>query len=73
MPLGVMGMGWQPRLQGSMGTVKGETNWSPGSLDGDTSEYDTFAIQFGGGARFWFTDKPEPGTDDHGDVWAHTE
>jgi Solitary outer membrane autotransporter beta-barrel domain len=55
-PLGNLGIGWQPRLQGSMGYLTAKNNFQSGLLDGDTSEYKTFAIQFGGGARFWFDD-----------------
>jgi hypothetical protein len=65
-PLGNTGIAWQPRLQGSMGystidrtyyqntsvTVNGTTY----NLDKDENKYQTFAIQFGGGARFWFND-----------------
>jgi hypothetical protein len=54
--LGNLGIGWQLRLQGSMGYLTAKNNFQSGLLDGDTSEYKTFAIQFGGGARFWFDD-----------------
>jgi len=54
--LGNLGIGWQPSLQGSMGYLTAKNNFQSGLLDGDTSEYKTFAIQFGGGARFWFDD-----------------
>jgi hypothetical protein len=58
-PLGNTGIGWQPRLQGSMGTLEARRQFtsSTPALYSDVNEYDTFAIQFGGGARFWFTDK----------------
>jgi hypothetical protein len=57
MPIGDTGIGWQPRVQGSMGTVDAERRFRSASpLDGDKNKYETFAIQFGGGARFWFTD-----------------
>ena len=55
-PLGNLGICWQPSLQGSMGYLTAKNNFQSGLLDGDTSEYKTFAIQFGGGARFWFDD-----------------
>jgi hypothetical protein len=55
-PLGDTGIGWQPRLQGSMGYVESTIDYKSGSFDDDTSTYKTFAIQFGGGARFWFND-----------------
>jgi hypothetical protein len=52
MPLGSTGIGWQPRLQGSMGYLE-SSNHLGSPLAGDTSELDTSAIEFGGGARFW--------------------
>ena len=56
-PLGDLGIGWQPQLQGSMGYLTAKNNFQSASpLAGDSSEYKTFAIQFGGGARFWFND-----------------
>ena len=55
-PLGNTGIGWQPRLQGSMGYLSFK-NELKGELDGAESKIQTFAIQFGGGARFWFNDQ----------------
>jgi hypothetical protein len=56
-PLGDLGIGWQPRLQGNMGYLTAENHYKSSSiLHGDKSENKTFAIQFGGGARFWFDD-----------------
>ena len=55
-PLGGLDIGWQPRVQGGMGYLTAKNNFQSGLLDGDTSEYKTFAIQFGGGARFWLND-----------------
>ncbi len=55
-PLGDLGIGWQPILQGNLGYLTAKNNFQSGPLNGDTSEYKTFAIQFGGGARFWFDD-----------------
>ena len=55
-PLGNLGVGWQPRLQGSMGYLDGKKHFNEGIQNGDESELKTFAIQFGGGARFWFDD-----------------
>jgi len=52
--LGTLDIGWQPQVQGSMGYLTAKNNFQSGDLNGDTSEYKTFAIQFGGGARFWF-------------------
>jgi hypothetical protein len=52
-PLGGLGIGWQPRLQGSMGYVDAKNDFNSGLLKSDRSESRTFGIQFGGGARFW--------------------
>src|ERR1017187_1010888 len=57
-PLGDLGIGWQPQVQGSMGYLTGKKYYSAGTLQqGDVNEDKTFAIQFGGGARFWFNDQ----------------
>jgi hypothetical protein len=53
-PLGLLGMKWQPRLQGDIGYLTLKNHFKTGLLDGDKNEYDTFAFEFGGGARFWF-------------------
>lgn len=55
-PLGDTGIGWQPQLQGSMGYLTAKNNYNNFINGGDTTENKTFAIQFGGGARFWFND-----------------
>ncbi len=65
-PLGNTGIGWQPRLQGSMGYMTADRTYynnttitvdgTPYNVSKDENKYQTFAIQFGGGARFWFTD-----------------
>ena len=47
---------WQPRVQGNMGYLVGKNTFRSGDLEGDTSKYYTYAIQFGGGARFWFNE-----------------
>jgi hypothetical protein len=57
MPLGGLPIGWQPRLQGSMGYLDAKNTFTSGPLDGDTSKYHSFSIEFGGGARFWFNDQ----------------
>lgn len=54
-PLGDLGIGWQPRLQGNMGYLESTNHIHGDLLDGDISTFRDFAIQFGGGARFWFT------------------
>lgn len=55
-PLGNTGIGFQPRLQGSMGYAEAKKVDHSGDLNGDVNKYQTFAIQFGGGGRFWFND-----------------
>lgn len=55
-PLGLLGLGWQPVLQGEMGYADAKTHFTSGDLVGDISENKTFAIEFGGGARLWFND-----------------
>ena len=55
-PLGNTGIGFQPRLQGSMGYMEAKKVYTAGDLQGDVNKYQTFAIQFGGGGRFWFGD-----------------
>jgi hypothetical protein len=55
-PLGNLGIGWQPRIQGNMGILESTNNLHSPLLEGDVSTFRDFAIQFGGGARFWMTD-----------------
>ncbi len=56
-PLGDTGIGWAPQLQGSMGYLTATKHYNADTvLSGDQNENKTFAIQFGGGARFWFND-----------------
>lgn len=54
--LGDLNVGWQPRLQGNMGYLDSSNHLQSRLLAGDTTELETFAIEFGGGARFWTTD-----------------
>ena len=55
--LGKSDIGWQPRLQGSMGYVDAKSGVHSGPLSGGTDEFRIFAIQFGAGARFWLNDR----------------
>jgi len=55
-PLGSLGISWQPRLLGALGYLEAKDNFKGGLLGGDESKYKTFALQVGGGARFWFGD-----------------
>ncbi len=55
-PLGNLDIGWQPRLQGNMGYIESTNHIHGAPLEGDTSTFRNFAIQFGGGARFWLSE-----------------
>jgi hypothetical protein len=54
-PLDRLNIGWQPQLQGNMGYLESSYHLRGPLLTGDASELKTFAIEFGGGARFWIT------------------
>ena len=56
-PLGDLNVGWQPRLQGNMGYLESRYLPRAGLLANDTNEFTTYAIEFGGGARFWLSDR----------------
>lgn len=55
-PLGDWGIGWQGRLQGDMGHLEWKDDLRSPLLNGDRSKFSASAIEFGGGARFWFGD-----------------
>lgn len=55
--LGNFDIGWQPRLQGSAGYLESTERLSTPLLAGDTSKMHAASVEFGGGARFWFSDK----------------
>jgi hypothetical protein len=55
-PLGDLNIGWQPRLQGNFGYLESTNLPLGGVLASDSSEYTTYAVEFGGGARFWLSD-----------------
>ena len=55
--LGDFNIAWRPRVQGNMGTVDWHNTFTAPLLEGDVSKTKAFGIQFGGGARFWFTDE----------------
>src|SRR5262245_32190740 len=54
-PLGIGCMEWAPVFQGNVGFISAENKFENGFLEGNRMEYDTFAAQVGGGARFYFT------------------
>jgi hypothetical protein len=56
-PLGNLGVGWQPTLQGNMGYLESTNSLQSPLLKGDTSTFRDFAIEFGGGARFWLSER----------------
>jgi hypothetical protein len=56
-PLGNLNIGWQPRLQGNMGYLESTNLPRSGLTVNDSSEYTTYAIEFGGGARFWVSER----------------
>jgi hypothetical protein len=55
-PLDSLPIGWQPVLQGSMGWLQSTDHLVSGPFAGNASEFSVYATQFGGGARFWFSD-----------------
>ena len=65
-PLGTLPIAWQPRLQGEMGYLSSKRDFNAANnvtlngttynLDGAENKYHDFSIQFGGGARLWFSE-----------------
>lgn len=55
-PLADSDIGWQGRLQGDMGHLDWTDDLRSSLLSGDRSKFSASAIEFGGGARFWFGD-----------------
>jgi hypothetical protein len=56
-PMGTMGIGWQPRLQGNMGYIDATNHLHSPLLEGDQTKVTGYGLEFGGGARFWTTDR----------------
>ena len=54
--LGNLPVGWQPRIQGNMGYLDSTNRLRGPLLGGDVSKFHDFAIEFGGGVRFWVSD-----------------
>lgn len=52
-PLSDLSIGWQPQIQGNMGYLQSSNHLQIPLLARDTTELKTFAMEFGGGARFW--------------------
>ena len=55
-PLGETGLKWAPVLIGNVGHITAANTFHDGYLAGNRSEYDVWAAQLGGGARFYLTD-----------------
>lgn len=55
--LGDLNIGWRPTVMGNLGIVEAKNQFTSGVLAGDQSTSKTLAVQFGGGARFWFTNE----------------
>jgi hypothetical protein len=54
-PLGIGSMYWAPVGEANIGWSSTENNLNTAPLAGNTLLYDTFGVQLGGGARFYFT------------------
>jgi len=55
-PIGNIGVGWQGRLQGNMGYIEATNYLHSPLLEGDSNTFKEYAVEFGGGARFWVSD-----------------
>jgi hypothetical protein len=55
-PIGNWGVGWQGRLQGNMGYLEATNHLHTPLLEGDINHFREYAVEFGGGARFWVSD-----------------
>jgi len=55
-PLGLFGLKWQPVIEGSIGYLTYKNDFHTAPVAGDENKYTTTAVEFGGGARFWFDD-----------------
>jgi hypothetical protein len=55
-PLGALGIGFQPRLQGNIGSLDSTNYLHAPLLEGDISKFRGYELEFGGGARFWLSD-----------------
>jgi hypothetical protein len=56
-PLGLLNIGWQPRVQGNFGYLESENLPREGLRASDRSVFRTWALEFGVGARLWLTDR----------------
>jgi hypothetical protein len=54
-PLDGLDIAWQPRVQGNLGYLEASNDFQSDLLDGDVSRFTSYALELGGGARFWLT------------------
>jgi hypothetical protein len=71
-PLGIGELQWAPVLEGNLGRLQAENRFESGYLKGNRSTYNTGAIQGGGGARFYLTDRLSTSPTISG-LYGHTE
>ena len=55
-PIGDSSVGWLPILQGNVGSLEAKNHVESGLLAGDTNQFKSFALEFGGGLRLFFAD-----------------
>jgi hypothetical protein len=55
-PLGKSGLQWAPVLQGNIGHLTAENQFTTGYLKDNRTSYDVLALEAGGGARFFWGD-----------------
>lgn len=55
-PIAGLGVGWQWRVQGNIGLLQSSNHLHSALLEGDINQFNTYAVEFGGGVRVWFTD-----------------
>jgi hypothetical protein len=56
MPLDLWGLRWAPILQGNLGIVSAQNTYQKGYLAGNQINYDTLAVEAGGGAALYIND-----------------
>jgi len=56
-PVGTLDVGWQGRIQGNMGYLEARNHLHSPQLEGDINTYKEAAVEFGGGVRFWVSER----------------
>ena len=56
-PLDALPIAWQPRLQGDLGYLDTTNRGHSEPLEGDVGTFRNLSIQFGGGTRFWLSER----------------